>query len=229
MQIDSIYQSVQAELNKEQLGYLRPMHFNLFIKNAQRKIYNRLLVDLKSNVRKANWMLDGKDLANLSEHSRQLVEYYSTETDTPLLPPFNLPEDLEYVEDVFFGDTRVDKIHYSDFKDLQRNKYAKPTECNPVCSKVGQTLKVSPKSITKIEMHYLRSPKTPKWTFFVYQDKPMFDDTASDFQDVDMPPFAEEELVSLVIISASKYLRDLQITQLENQEVATERQLDNRE
>ena len=51
MVIDSIFQSVQAILNKEQLGYLRPNHYNLFLKNAQRKLVNKLLIDLKSAVR----------------------------------------------------------------------------------------------------------------------------------------------------------------------------------
>lgn len=227
--VDSIYQAVQARLNKEQLGYLKPHYYNPFLKNAVRKMYNKLLLDLKSNVRKMNWMLDGKDFAHLSEHIRQLVEYYSTETPSPLVPPFILPDDLEYVEDVFFGDIRVDKIHHSDHLDLRRNIYAKPTECNPVCSKVGDRLKISPDTIGEIDLHYLRQPKTAKWTFNEFQGKPMFNPDAPDFQDVDMPPFAEDELVSLVTEQASKYLRELQLAQLENAEQTQDFQTENRQ
>ncbi len=228
MTIDFIYQTVQAYLNKEQLGYLKPLHFNLFIRKAQRTIYNRYLTDLKSNVRKTNWGLDGKDLANMSEHSRQLVEYFSTESE-PITPPFLLPVDLEYIEDVFTGETRVEKINYSDFKDLQRNIYAKPNECSPKGSLVGEKLRVSPDTIAEIEVHYLRQPKSPKWTFVEFQGKAMFDPDKSDFQDIDMPPSAEDELVSLVSISASKYLRNLQMAQLEISEQNIEEQIDNKQ
>lgn len=227
MIIDSIFQTVQALLNKEQLGYLKPMKFNLFIKNAQRKIYNKYLIDLKSNVRKMNWMLDGKDFANFSEHVRQLIEYYSSETT--LSTPFEKPNDLEFIEDVFFGDIRIEKIHYSDFLDLQRNKYASPSECNPICSLVGVNLKVSPNTIGEVNLHYLRKPLTPKWTFEEFQGKPMFNPDATDFQDVDMPESSEDELVSLVFEASSIYLRDFNATQTANQEQSQDNQLDNRE
>jgi len=44
-----------------------------------------------------------------------------------------------------------------------------------------------------------------------------------------MPPFAEDELVSLVTESASKYLRQFQIVTAENQEQAQDFQTENRE
>ena len=130
---------------------------------------------------------------------------------------------------MFFGSTRVDKIHYSDQLDLQANIYAKPSECSPVCSLVGKNLVVSPNTIGELTVHYLRKPKTPKWTFELFQGKEMFDPDKPDFQDVDMPPFAEDELVSLVTESASKYLRDLQLTQLENADQSQEFQTENRQ
>lgn len=227
--IDSIFQSVQAQLNKEQLGYLKPLYYNLFLKNAQRKLVNKILLDVKSTVRKSNWFLDGKHLADFSQHTKQLLEWYSTETDEPLKPPFNLDNNIEYIEDVFFGEIRVDKVDYADHLDLRRNKYAKPRECNPICSLVGRKLVVSPDTIGEIDVHYIRKPLTPKWTFVEFQGKPMFNPDADDFQDVDMPPFAEDELVSLVTESASKYLKQFQVAQLENQEQAQDFSTENRQ
>src|SRR5690606_28802080 len=187
MYIDQVYKTVQALLNKDSLGNLKPLWFNLFAQNAQRKEYNKYFNDLKSNVRKQNWMLDGEDFANLDQHSQQLLEHFSKEeiiTGTTIginnTANFNIPTDLEFIADVFSydvetivvegsdeGDTsiaterRVQKVNYSDFKDLQRNIYAQPTTCTPICSKLGNIIKVSP-SIKKISLHYLRKPKTPK-------------------------------------------------------------------
>lgn len=216
MQIDSIYKTVQAILNKDQLGYLKPMHYNLFLRNAIRKEYNNYLIELRVNVRKSNWHLDGKDMANYSQHVQQLLEYYSEETDIIKTTNFLLPNDLEYIEDVFYGNTRVEKVNYSDFKDLQSNNYAKATLCSPNCAKVGLSLKVSPNDINEISLHYLRKPKEPNWTFIEFQGKPMFNPTASDFQDVDAPETSYDNIISNIVEQASKMLRDLQLTQLEN-------------
>lgn len=238
--IDSIYKTVQGILNKDQLGYLKPIHFNSFIANAQRKIYNDYLTDLKSNIRRSNWMLDGKNLANLSAHTKQLVEYFSyvePEINSPTsstgdnpLTTYILPNDLEYIEDVFSGNTRIEKVDYADFKDLQRSIYAKPSDCSPVCSKVGDKLRVASNNISSIELHYLRKPKTPKWTFEPDgNNKPMFDPTKNDFQDVDMPEEAYDRLISLVSEMASLKLRQFNITQAMNQEQQQDAQTENKQ
>ena len=94
---------------------------------------------------------------------------------------------------------------------------------------VGRKLVVSPTTISEVNVHFIRKPLTPKWTFTNFQGKPIFNPDADDFQDVDMPPFAEDELVSLVTESASKYLRQFQIVTAENQEQAQDFQTENRE
>lgn len=227
--LDSIYKTSQEILNKDQLGYLKPMAFNLFIRNAQRKIYNDYLTDLKSNVRRMNWMLDGKDFAKLSEHTQQLLEYFAKEDPVTRTTDFVLPSDLEYVEDVFSDNTRIEKVHYSKYKDLQTNIYAAPSTCIPICSKVGTVLKVSPSSITSISLHYLRKPLTPNWTYVEFESKAMFDITANDYQDVDMPGSAYDKLVSLVVEMASLALRELSVTQAMNQEQAQDLQEENKQ
>lgn len=228
--VDSIYKTVQGLINKEQLGYLPPIKFNLFVANGQIKIWNKLLVDLKARVRRMNWFLDGKDFANFSENVRQLIEHFSDESTVAIAnDKFPLPSTSELVMDVFTGTKRIDKIHYSDFLDLQTNIYANPTACNPVCSKVGDSLKVLPTSIDSIDIHFLRIPKTPKWTFEEVNGKPLFDPTKSDYQDVDMPKSLSEDLIDSVVQQATFYLRDLQANQVVNQEQAQEEQIENKQ
>jgi hypothetical protein len=227
--IDSIYKTAQSILNKDQLGYFKPMDYNLFIRIAVRKYFNSLRTELKSDVRKMNWMLDGKDLANLSEHTRQLAEYFSFEAPIAVTTNFVLPDDVEFVEDVFTGTQRIDKVHYSDYMDLQASLYASPSSCAPICTKVGGALKVSPNTITDIELHYLRSPKIPNWTYIEFEGKAMYDPTANDFQDVDLPNDAEDKLTSMVVEMASQSIRDAFINQSENQNQAQEAQEENKQ
>ena len=44
--VDSVYQTVQALANKEQRGYITPQEFNLFATNAQKDIFEQYLYDL---------------------------------------------------------------------------------------------------------------------------------------------------------------------------------------
>lgn len=227
--LDSAYKNVQKRMNKDQLGYLPPLNFNLFVRTATITLRNHLLTDLKSNVRKMNWMLDGKNFANLSEHTQQLLEHYSEIEPITRTTDFVFPDDFEYVEDVFDGNRRVEKLHYSDYQDLQDNNYTPPSICNPICTKVGSVLKVSPESITTINLHYLRKPKIANWTYQEVDGKPMFDPTANDYQDADIPETLFDKLVDLVFEQASVSVRDFNAVQSVNQNQQEEAQQENKQ
>lgn len=239
MLIDRVYQTVQSLMNKDQLGYFKPMVFNLFAANAQRREYNEYFTTLKSNIRKMNWMLDGKDFSNMSEHNRQLLEYFSVNSTLNLENlnqsnnvkevNFNLPKDLEYIEDIITNDgIRIEKVHYSDFKDLFRNIYANPTQCSPICSLVGDKLLVSP-FIKSIRLHYLRKPRIPKWTFQEFEGKAYFDPTSPDFQDFDLPEASFDNLILYISEMAGVSIRDAMIVQSSNQEQAQKFQTNNQQ
>ena len=44
--IDTVYQRVQAILNKENRGYISPQEFNLFANQAQLEIFEQYFFDL---------------------------------------------------------------------------------------------------------------------------------------------------------------------------------------
>ena len=48
--IDTVYQTVQALANKEQRGYITPQEFNLFANQAQLDIFEQYFYDLNAQV-----------------------------------------------------------------------------------------------------------------------------------------------------------------------------------
>ena len=44
--VDSVYQTVQALANKEQRGYITPQEFNLFANQAQQDMFEQYIYDL---------------------------------------------------------------------------------------------------------------------------------------------------------------------------------------
>jgi hypothetical protein len=233
--LDAVYQAVQELMNKEQLGYFKPKSFNLFAPIAQRSEYNSLFVDLKLNERKQNWHLDERDLANLAEHSRQLLEHFSVVTTVAIGgdPPEAIPTNIEFYKNIFISGTggkELTKVPYGELKNLERNIYAAPTLCSPVYAKVGTKIEVRPTGIGSIEIHYLRQPLTPKWTFVEDANgKPFFDPTALDYQDFDLPPSSMDRLVNSIAEMAGVSIRDGILIQNTNQNESQEVALENRQ
>ena len=231
--IDRLFQTVQAMLDKEQKDYLRPLYFNLYLNASLFEIQNKLIADVKSNIRKSNWMLDGKNLADFSEYQKQMLEHYLTIEDniSPSNDLFALPSNCSLVQDVLVVDTNViiEKIDLEDFNLLRRSKSSPPTETTPVCTKVGSSLLVLPKTLNNIQLFYVRTPNKANWTYQSVEGKPMFDPTAGDFVDVDAPDFLFDELVNSIMARATLSTRDQIGIQANAQEENRNMQLENRQ
>ena len=111
--LDRLFQTAQAMLNKEQMVYLRPHYFNLFVNNALNKSFRKLLSDVKTNTRKSNWMLDGRNLANYSDKVKEILEFYLTPLTITSTTPgvFGLNENIQFIEDIYSSNTtEVEKL-----------------------------------------------------------------------------------------------------------------------
>lgn len=225
--IDRLFQTVQAGLDKEQKDYLRPLYFNLYLNSSIFKVFNKLLSDVKTNTRKSNWMLDGKNLADYEEHTKQLLEHYLTTTSLSSENGiYDLNTQIALIRDVSKNNVILEKVDVDDFTLLKRNKVSPPTDCSPICTKIGNTLLVAPTSIKEIDMYFLRNPLKSKWTFEEVNGKPMFDPSKSDFKDVDAPELLFDELYYSIMKQAGVATREPLVVQSssqnENQNISIE-------
>ena len=95
--IDTVYQTVQALANKEQRGYITPQEFNLFANQAQLDIFEQYIYDLQAFKRNAPSILDLGDSVNLIKV--KLGSFLTTQT-------VNFGTDLpvsQYYGEVFLG------------------------------------------------------------------------------------------------------------------------------
>jgi len=234
--LDRLFKTVQELMNKEQLGSIKPLAFNLFAYNAIIINFNSLLVDVKVSVRKENWNLQGKFLADLSGKKKQLLEYYLTSTTIDGSPSkdgldviFNLTDDIEFVEEVLANNIKIDKIDLQDYNLLRRNIYSPPTAKKPFCTKIGNKLKVLPITIDEIDITYLRTPKVPNWTYIDYQSRAMFNPLADDFEDLDIPESMFDDVLLSVLEQAGLKLRDRDVMQAINSEQSQDSISENRQ
>ena len=72
--VDTVYQTVQALVNKEQRGYLTPQEFNLFVNQVQQDIYEQYFYDLNAfREKRPEAHLLGDSVSQLMEKIRNPV------------------------------------------------------------------------------------------------------------------------------------------------------------
>ena len=83
--IDTVYQTVQALANKEQRGYVTPQEFNLFVNQAQHDIFEQYFYDLNAfRTQRPQGHELGDSVTNLMEKIRDVagVTYNSSDSIT---------------------------------------------------------------------------------------------------------------------------------------------------
>ena len=86
----------------------------------------------------------------------------------------------------------------------------------------GNVLDVYPTTITgvsDVDAFYIRHQKDPKWTYFTLSGgEPVFDETALDYQDFELPDADEPTLVMKILQYAGISIREGDVYQAANAE-----------
>jgi len=85
--IDTVYQTVQALANKEQRGYITPQEFNLFANQAQQDIYEQYIYDLQVVKRQGPSVLSLGDSVNVIKTKLQAFLSLTDVINGTDLPP----------------------------------------------------------------------------------------------------------------------------------------------
>lgn len=196
MLINSIYETANVLLNKDQRGKISPFEFNRIAQQAQRKITNELLSDYKKLIlRKVRFNL-GSGFADQSHFTIQAIEYYikSKEIENAK-ESILIDSEIWYLNEIYNEETLIEKVENNHFNTLKRSGRMRPSQCLPICTMMGGNVLFFPEQ-GKIEIQYLRKPKEPKWTFIIENEIPMYNPDAKDFSDFDV----HHDLISPLLI-----------------------------
>ena len=87
-----------------------------------------------------------------------------------------------------------------------------PTQTFPLYVQRGNNIEIQPSTIngaTDITAFYIRYPQDPKWTYFtLVNGEPVFNQSALDYQDFELPATDEPELVNLILQYAGISVRE---------------------
>jgi len=225
--INSVRNTVLAIINKNNYGYISPSDFNLFAKQAQLDLFDEYFFNYNEQVNEENARLSGTGYANIKLGYEEVIDYFSvTEfltqktlgTSVYYLPSttttgsdyYLLNKVLCYSGGNLLGE--AEKVTHSKITQLNSSLLTAPNTTFPAYTQAGDSITVFPTTINSgsdVQAQYIRYPKDPKWTYVtLYNGEPLFDQTASDYQDFELPIDDTNDLVAKILQYAGISIRE---------------------
>ena len=205
--IDRVYQKVLTLTNKEQRGYLTPQEFNLIAHKAQRDIFIQYFHTLKGAYHKAkNQMGVAFDNIEMLQEKLHPFKASVTFTQEAFSATYSVPV-LVYFIDVIMKDCKeVTEMNKKDIAYTQSHTLTKATTDRMVYVREGFdgnfntiTLYPTPTTETSFNLHYYRTPTTPKWGYVVVNNKALYNSNTQASTNFDLHYSEEENLVARIL------------------------------
>jgi len=214
--INSVRNTVLSIINKNNYGYISPSDFNLFAKQAQLDIFDEYFVNYNEQINEENMRLSGTGYANIKLGYEEVIDIFSetktltqSSTNTYFLPSvvttgsdyYLLNKVLCYSAANLLGE--AEKVTHHKITLLNNSILTTPNTSFPAYTQEGSTLTIYPSTINgaaDVESQYIRYPQDPKWTYVtLYNGEPLFDQSASDYQDFELPLDDANDIVAKIL------------------------------
>jgi len=246
--INDVRNTVLHILNKDNNGYVTPEEFNMYAKQAQLTLFEQYFHDYSRAVYKRNTRRHQSGYGDVPKKLEEVIGSFYAEDSLPYSPSttkFILPSDSYWSKNIIYdGTVEVETVTAA--KALQMNLLldASPSEDYPVCvvfdndntidvvpvnyQDSNKSIRVYPSSIvSNVQCQYIRYPKDPKWTYSSLSGgEPVFDQSATDYQDFELPLDDMDNLVDLILLYAGTQIRDNAVASAANRNITTEKQLE---
>jgi hypothetical protein len=222
--INSVRNTVLAVANKQNFGYITPSDFNLYAKQAQLDIFEDYFYRYNEWIAKQNARISGSGYADIVKNIEEAIDIFSS-TNTPSDssgPSFPLPSDYYLINVVKYSSKEVERVSQNKILNLTSSHLTTPTVTFPAYVMDGSNITVYPSTITTgITIQYIRKPLDPKWTYTTLSaGEPVFNQSASDYQDFELPASDEPTIVNKILKYAGISIRETDIYKAgENDEV----------
>jgi hypothetical protein len=238
--INTVRNTVMAVLNKDNNGYVTPEEFNLFAKQAQLELFEEYFYNYKNALNLQNKRLSNSGYADIPKQLAEVIDLFTRREDdlTYSSNAFTLPDDWYTINNVFYNtSTEVERVNQNKITQLVASHLTAPTTTYPAYYLTGASLStasptspgnsmiVYPDTITTlVDVLYVRYPSDPKWTYTTVSGSPVFNQSATDYQDFELPISDQVELTLKILQYAGINIREIQVTELAAREEALNNQ-----
>ena len=207
--IDRVYQTVLTFSNTDVRGNVTPKDARLLINDSVNEIYEEYLLDVNKYVNRENRGLVNNGIENLPDRLREkLLHFLVDEELVYATDHFELPSDLRYFDSLYHHDTEIEVTkNAKEFKLVSRKRHL--VRDHPIYLQIGGKIRVAPESVNAdVVLYYLRQPKVANWTYKVVGTAEVFNPSLQGFQDIDLHPSEESNVVLRTCLKAGINLKE---------------------
>lgn len=220
--INTVYQKVQALANKEQRGYITPNNFNLFADQAQHEIFDNYFHDLRTAQLKSK---NDTGYADEIEVLESRISMHSSTTSISISGELHpLPSNAYNVSSLTLYNTSlaknvyVNRVEDSELREILLNPLTAPTTGRPVYIEQNGSVRVYPATSQSIDITYTVRPQTPNWGYVVVSGVAMYNSNTS--IDFDLHVSEEHNLVTRILQLAGIATKDVELLSVAAQDAA---------
>lgn len=222
--INSVRNTVLSVLNKNNYGYISPNDFNLFAKQAQLDIFENYFYRYNYQIMKENARESSIGYADIKKQYEEVIDSFTKIVPLTIATgTYPLPTDYYTIVRVIHTNAagrmvEVEKLPIARAQQLLMSNLTQPIELFPAYVQSEDRLTVYPSSIvTGVTCYYVRYPKDPKWTYTMVSGDPLFNQSAVDYQDFELPLTDEPTLVAKILQYAGMSIREIEAIQFGDQ------------
>jgi hypothetical protein len=244
--INTIRNTVLAIVSKDNRGYITPEEFNLFARQTQLDLFGQYMYDYSNAINKQNARMHNSGYSDIPELLHEIIDkflvedvlVYNSTSDKFYVPGDNPAQpsqgkSYKIIRLTYNNTVEIEKVSPVKILNLLSSSMVSPTTAYPayVLNEYGtggdiQGIQIYPVSITSnVTINYLRYPLDPKWTYdLLTGGEPMFNQSASDFQDFELPYTDAPRLVVGICKLAGVSIQEADVVQLMQAEEANDNQ-----
>lgn len=213
--INDIYNITRFILNKESRGYITPLQFNSFAKQAQQEIVDGYFYDYnKASISRAARASDKDILAKTRENMDVFISQPTQLTYDALTGVFPQPADLYTTLNLLYNNKEVELLDRDKMFFNLEDDFSGPTVFFPAYIKYATDFKVFPDTIQNhVTLVYFRTPKDPNWTYNIVGDNPIFNPSLPGYQDLEIGFDDKFEIIMKILKYSGLNIREAEVVQ----------------
>lgn len=232
--INKVRNRVLHLLNKNNRGAIGVQEFESFCDLAQRDLFENLFYRLNKWTNNQTKKYTNSEYADIVQNIQEQIDVFATYS-TPSNFTYNAPNNVySYIGNDLYrtegltlinaaGKRRdIQEVH----KGYELNIASKEaTNTYPIYTKIGNSYRIYP-TLTSgytTELFYIRTPKTPKWTYVLSGGNPVYNAGAGDLQDFELAEPLFPLLVAKILSYCGISIKENDVAAIaDNEEVKTE-------
>jgi hypothetical protein len=218
--INQVYTTVLAIINKDNRGYVSPLEFNLYAELAQMSLFEELFHKYSKSIVKQNARMYHSEYSDIPKHIREVIDVFTNECKLSqnLVSLLWYPNTTDFYRliKIDYLQKELEEISKLEVNRVLNNNLIAPTLQYPAYISLNGGYRLYPTTIVgaNADVTYIRKPKQPKWTYQVVGGNPLFNPTATDYQDFEFPESMFNDLVVKILGYAGVEIREADIIQV---------------